>query len=64
VADRLRRLPEPLKGHREEPQRVDVAIVGLEADLELGQRPLLVVAGEVHLGQLFGQLEVVRLEGR
>ncbi len=59
---RLRRLPHSNECPRQELQGVDCAGLGIEAELELDQRPLLVPGREIRLRQLSRHWEIVRIE--
>ncbi len=60
--DGLRHLPQVAEGLGHEPQRIDILLVGAVARLELPQGLLGVSAGQVFLGQLSGELQVVGRE--
>ena len=60
--DRLRDLPEILEGAGEHLQRVEVAGIDLEADLQLRQSALAVALGQVIVRELLGESGVGGVE--
>src|SRR5204863_103797 len=59
---RLGDLPQVLERARQHLQGPELTRVRLEADLQLGQRPLRIAAAEILLGQLLRQRHVVLVE--
>ena len=61
--ERLAGLPQVAERLRQQVERVHVLGVGLEAELQLGQGPLGVALGQVDVGELLGEAQVVGLQG-